>query len=961
MTALYTPAEQTLVAIWAELLGVERVGIHDNFFALGGDSIISIQMVSRAHQAGLQITPKLLFQHQTIAELAEVAGTEGTLQAEQGVVTGPLPLTPIQRWFFEAHPVDPHHFNQSMLLEVSPDVRPEWLARAVHGLLCHHDALRLRFTHDGAGWRQENAAPDAVVPLTVFDLSGLDPDARLEQLTAEAERIQSGLNLSSGPLMRAALFRYGPERTGRLLIVVHHLAVDGVSWRILLDDLETMYQQLRRGEAVALPAKTASFRDWSRWLAANGPDAVAAERAYWLQVCGGPCEALPIDGLEGAGDNTMASAARLSTTLAREQTTALLRDVPGVYHTQINDVLLTALLQSVCRWTGGRTVLVDLEGHGRERPAGATEDIAGAPAHDIDLTRTVGWFTSVFPVRLELDADGPGDALKSVKEQLRRIPQRGIGYGLLRYLGGAVDLAGPGGPAISFNYLGQFDATGPLRREAGAAGRAILGLASEAHGAERSPRHERDHLLEIDGWVQEGELRVQWTYSQDIHRPETVAALAADYVATLETLIAHCASPEAGGYTPSDFPHAGLDQRSLDRVLAGAAGAGVEDIYELSPMQAGMLFDTLYAPESSVYTTQTCLTFDRTLDPAAWRRAWQRVLERHPALRTGFCWDGQAKPLQVVRERPALPWATEDWRTGAPPHADLQAFLESDRRRPFDLSGAPLMRCVLIRVDEETSVFVWTSHHILVDGWSMPILLQELLACYEAEARSEALSLPRPRPYREYIAWLRRQDRSAAQAFWRRTLQGFTAVARLHPTGRRDPSESILADTDVVVTLPPSVRGDLERLARSGHLTPNAIVLGAWALLLRGYTGLDDVLFGATVSGRPAALAGVESIVGLFINTLPLRVQVRAEASVLSLLQAIQQQQAEQAEYAHMPLADIQQCSKVLQGGALFDSIVVFENYPFDSGVKTRLGQCVREIRSIEHSPVRAHADRDAR
>ena len=368
-------------------------------------------------------------------------------------------------------------------------------------------------------------------------------------------------------------------------------------------------------------------------------------------------------------------------------------------------------------------------------------------------------------------------------------------------------------------------------------------------------------------------------------------------------------------------------------------------------MQAGMLFATLYAPESSVYTTQVCLTFDTSLDPVAWRNAWQRVLERHPALRTGFCWDGLAAPVQVVHGHLELPWATEDWRTVNATDEYLRAFLESDRRQPFDLSRAPLMRCVLIRVDEDTSIFVWTCHHILVDGWSMPILLQEILTCYEAALQGDSVSLSRPRPYREYIAWLKRQDIAAAKAFWRRRLQGFTAATRLQAANTHEAPEAALADTDMVLTLPPSVLSNLAHVTRDLHVTPNAIVLGAWALLLRDYSGHDDVLFGTTVSGRPSALAGVEAMVGLFINTLPLRVQIPADATVSSLLQAIQQQQMEQTEYAYMSLADIQQFSAIPQGSELFDSIVIFENYPFDPAVKTRLGRSVMAIRSIEYVP----------
>ena len=554
-----TPVEKKLAEIWSQLLGIERIGVHDNFFALGGDSILSIQIVSRANQAGLQLTPTQLFQHQTIAELAAVAGVAPAIEAEQAMVNGPVPLTPIQHWFFEQAFDDPHHFNQVLLLAVAPGLDLALLDRAMQSLVAHHDALRLRFVEGSAGWEQFHAAPEGSAVVTRVDLSAValaEQPGGIERLAGE---LQASLDLQRGPLVRVAHFQLGAKQADRLLLVIHHLAVDGVSWRILLDDLRTAYEQLRQGLPIQLPPKTTSFKRWAERLAAYARSgALSSQVGYWLAVPGHPAEPLPVDGTWGP--NTAGSAHIVSTLLSAGDTRALLQEAPQAYNTQINDVLLTALVQAFAPWTQCRSLLIDLESHGRE-------DLFD----DVDLTRTVGWFTAMFPVELSLgEGLGPGDSIKSVKEQLRRIPQRGIGYGLLRYLQGDKDVAGQlesrPRPEISFNYLGQFglnwsDAGQPKPAEV-------------SSGPYRSPRGLRPHVLEVVGSVAGSQLRMDWVYSENIHRRETIEALAQSFIYQLRALIAHCQSPEAGGYTPFDFPKAKVSQKDLDRLVDLLGGAG---------------------------------------------------------------------------------------------------------------------------------------------------------------------------------------------------------------------------------------------------------------------------------------------------------------------------------------------------------------------------------------------------
>ena len=534
-----TPVEAVLAGIWAAVLKLERVGIYDNFFELGGDSILSIQIIARANQAGLRLTTRQLFQHQTVAELAAVAGTTPAVRAEQGVVVGAVPLTPIQQRFFEQGLPDPHHYNQALLLEVQLPLQPALLEQALQQLLRHHDALRLRFLRGATGWQQINGGPDDAIPLSLVNVSALAETEQGQAIEAATAQLQASLHLAHGPLLRAALFDLGPHKPSRLLIIVHHLAIDGISWRLLLEDLWTAYTQLSRGEAIHLPPKTTSFKQWAELLVEHAQsETLRRETAYWFSQPWDQSTRLPVDSPGGA--NTVASARTVRVLLSPAETQALLQEVPAAYHTQINDVLLTALAHTFAQWTGTRSLLIDLEGHGREGMVEA-----------VDLSRTVGWFTSHFPVLLELaDASCLGEALQLLKEQLRRIPNRGIGYGMLRYLSGDTAiverLQALPQPEVSFNYLGQFDQVLPASSP--------FTWAEEASSPVRSLQGHRMHLLAVNGCITAGRLQLDWTYSENLHRQATIERLAQGCMTALRVLIADGQSPEGKGLHACRLP-----------------------------------------------------------------------------------------------------------------------------------------------------------------------------------------------------------------------------------------------------------------------------------------------------------------------------------------------------------------------------------------------------------------------
>ncbi|WP_410668109.1 non-ribosomal peptide synthase/polyketide synthase [Amycolatopsis sp. cmx-4-68] len=848
-----TDRERVVTAIWAEVLGVERVGATDDFFELGGDSILSIQVVSRARRAGLDLSPGDLFTHRTPAALAAAAGTAGET-AERGPVSGPVPLTPIQRWFFASQTADPGHFHQ--FVHFGPDEVDLAAARkAVDALLEHHDALRMRFSHDDdGGWRQENGPVGAETPLVRLDVSERD-----------------------------------------VKLAVHHLVVDGVSWRVLVEDFERGYDQARRGEPIDLGPRTTSFQEWATRLAGHaGAGGFDDELAHWRGL---PAHTgLPVD---GEGDATNASMRSVTVRLPAAETEALLREVPAVYRTQVNDVLLTALGRVLRDWTG-RTPVVDLEGHGREELF-----------DDVDLSRTVGWFTTVFPVALDVPDDW-GTALKSVKEQLRAIPRRGLGYGALRHLTGtapAID------PQVSFNYLGQF---GSGRIE-----------------SDESPRSARAHLLDVVGRVEGGELELTWYYAEGVHRESTVDELATAMLTALRGIVAHCAEPGAGGRTPSDFPLVALDQAQVDE-LAGD-GRDVEDVYPLTPMQAGMVFHALSQREERVYFQQVAFVLEGAEDPLALARAWQRVVDRTPVLRTRIVWEGVPEPVQVVQRRVTVPVVHHDWRNHSPEEQEKawQDVAAADRAEGLDLTGSPLLRLVLARLSDTEVRVLWTFHHVLLDGWSVFGVLSDVFAAY---AGSE---LPQRPPFRDYVAWLARQDDAEAERHWRRELGDLVAPAR--PPFDRVPAQAHTSRSAQWLRVPVENSARLRDAARAAGLTMNTVLQGAWALLLSRLGGERDVCFGTTVSGRPVDLPGADDVTGIFINTLPVRVTA-AGAAVADWLAALQTRQVEARRFGHLPLTKLQAWSG--SSGSLFDSIVVFENYPVDSAGAH--GLRLRDVDAVE-------------
>ncbi|HEY9663562.1 MAG TPA: condensation domain-containing protein, partial [Allocoleopsis sp.] len=521
------------------------------------------------------------------------------------------------------------------------------------------------------------------------------------------------------------------------------------------EDLQTIYQQLSQGQKIQLPAKTTSFQQWAQRLQEYAQtEELQQQQAYWQQTQS-QLTALPLDFTTSA--NTAATTELLSVSLTIEETQILLQELPQCYHTQINDALLTALVHTFANWTGESTLWVDLEGHGRE-----------SLFSDIDISRTVGWFTSVFPVCLEI-GETVQATLKQVKANLRQIPQNGVGYGLLRYLAN-MPLELSIHPEVSFNYFGQLDST---------TNSSLFALASESDGVTRSELDLRTYLLEINSSIVSGKFQVDWSYSTARHSEETIARLAEEFLSVLRSLI-QSRTTATPCYTPSDFPLAKLNQTPLDQVMARSLAAQtqaqkIESIYPLSPIQQGLLFHWLYHPDSEAYFTQTWGTLVGALNVTAFRQAWQQVVDQYPILRTAFIWEQLDAPLQVVYRQVILPFEQQDWRhlSNSEQQQQWQTWLQRDRQRGCNPAQAPLMRMTLIQLADDRYQFIWSHHHLLLDGWSTPLLLRDVLLSYKAYCQQQMPRLPSSPNYSQYITWLEGRSLDRAECFWRHTLQGF--------------------------------------------------------------------------------------------------------------------------------------------------------------------------------------------
>ncbi|MFD2474612.1 amino acid adenylation domain-containing protein [Amycolatopsis silviterrae] len=836
-----TPEEKALADAFAAVLGLPSISVTDDFFGFGGDSILSLQVVSRARQAGLRITPRQVFEARTVAALAELAEPVTAAGPAEVPAVGVAAQTPMIAAMLERGGV-PRRFSQSAMVRTPRGLTEPELNRVLRAVLDRHGALRATLS-------TTLRIPPPGTTIAVRRVTG-EPDQEL--LHREATRAEAELDPAAGVMVRAVWFDPGAA-PGRLLLVIHHAVIDGVSWRILFDDLATA------AAGRELPAVPVSFRAWAASLAPR-IEQLRADLPYWREVLG---TTAPVTGT--AGDVREVREVRV--TLPREITDTLLSGVPKSFRAGIQDALLSTLATAVTRVRGTDSVLVETEGHGRDE--------------DLDLSRTVGWLTTVAPLRITAESD-PVRQLKQAKDTRLRLP---AGYALLRYLTGELK----GHPEVLFNYLGRFDGE-TSGEDWGPAG----GL-----GGDLDPAAPASHALEVNCSVTPAGLEASLAYLPGVLDAE---AIGAEWMTAAAELAERLTSGGVGGFSAADFP---LLDLTLDEVEEIGDAA---DVWPLSPLQEGMLFLASFDEDSlDVYVTQQMLDL-RDADPARLRTAAARLLERHPNLGAGFRYLSSGRAVQVVPRSVPLSWQELT-------DTDVSA---EERLRPFALAEPPLIRFTLFDTGDGHRLLI-TSHHIVLDGWSAPLLGQELLELYRTGEP------PKARPYRDYLEWLGRQDRETGRTAWREALSGLDGTSLLAPPGI---GRSQRLPDKLTVGLTEDQTNRLAAWAREHGVTLNTVVQSAWALLLGGLTGRRDVVFGATVSGRPADLPGADRMIGLFINTLPVRVRTHPAETLGALLARVQGEQAALLDHQYLSLAEIQ---RQAGSGELFDTLLIFQSYPVDA------------------------------
>lgn len=904
--------EEIIAAIWQDVLGIETVGVNDNFFSLGGDSIIAIQFISKAKKQGITLKVKDVFEFQTIDELATKVNHEIQIISEQGILEGNFGLLPIQSYFFEKGYTKDDQYNQSLLLTLPKNITRNQLNEAVAGVYQKHDILRARFelVNDEFVGTYETTIPE----ISEETITGTE--AIGEAVTKVCASYQETLNTTEGTVARFVLINTPEsEATNRVFIVAHHLVIDGVSWRIIADDLTANLQKVSKGETVSIGEKTTSFRQWQERLAtyANS-ETLNEEFAYWKSITE-KIETLPQD-TDFDGKTTYQGVDSYNVSFSQELTTSLLKESNQAFSTEINDLLLAALAMSFSTWTNNDNLVIGLEGHGREELF-----------DDVDITETVGWFTSLYPVLLENFQDDVEATIVQAKENLKAIPNKGIGYGALRYL--AADESKRESlhkdiEQVIFNYLGQAD-------QGSSETASLFNFTNEGKGEDIHPENEYGGKITINSVVTNGTLSLRWDYDTNRFTKESIETLAENYIKALETVVNFCKSQTETVATPADYGLNGLlPYQDLRAFKATMNAEEIEDIYQLSPMQEGMLFYSLLNKDSNAYINQISLDLTGEFNLENFKNAWKQIIQKHSILRTSFHLEGLNIPVQCVHKNAELPITVLDYTTKDNVEAAVTAFANEDASTAFEMDKAPLFRITLIKQAEDSIKLIYSTHHIISDGWSTPVIFGEYLENYQALAAGKTIATDEVDNYKEYITHITAKNNAEVVNYWKNQLSTLTSPSLLPFTDTTKNLNKTFGNTSMVLSKGKEYVMELEAFAKKNRLTVNTVIQGVWAYLLSQYTNNETVVFGTVISGRPTEIKDIEKRLGLYINTIPLCTSITQETNIVSWLTDIQSNYAvSREEYGHSSLVDIQKQNNVAR--ELFDSLLVFENYPLDA------------------------------
>ncbi|CAL2083789.1 amino acid adenylation domain-containing protein [Tenacibaculum sp. 190524A02b] len=902
-----TKKQLILSEVWKEVLGLNNVSIKSEFFSLGGDSIVVVQMISKLMIKGYQIKPKQVFQLKTIEKLAEVMVplTKKNLK-DQEQLKGNVSLSPIQEWFFNFNKEEVNYWNLPVLVSLKTKPSKEDLQTALDKLAMHHDMLRAKYEKNITGnWEQ--IISENVNPITIDFIDLTNEKNQENKLLKHAEEVQKTLNIEEGALCKAIVYEVNKNDI-KLFLCMHHLVVDGISWRILIEDLFLLLENPQ----VKLPPKTSSFKSWQETLNIYKNEQLKDQKDYWKSIQERIENQKLLPEIDFSKKDREGDAFEEIVSLTSEETSSLINEVNQVYKTAYNDILLTALSKAVHELTSIEDIIVTLEGHGRE-------DINDA----IDISRTVGWFTTAYPSSIVHNHEASlKEQILNIKDTLRSIPEKGLGYGLL-------DKKEEVKSQLCFNYLGRLDQS-----------EESFELAPKATGKFHAPRAVRPYPIELNCWVNDAIFTVKVTTPGYTTKYKSLGEL---FIKNLKIIINHCLTTNEFSYQTVDFDSVQLSEKELNLLPSG-----IKDVYPLTKNQEGMLYQHINYPKAKVYFTQVKQELKGNVNRNILQKAIEQVVNNYDNLRTQFIWESFRVPVQLVHNNVSVDLKYTNLTANNDKQKDLEEFFNNDLDNPFNLAQLTTPRFNLIELQEEQSLLVLSFHHIILDGWSLFLVLNAIIDTYHNLSNNNTYKLKTnfKSSFKDFI--LNHNNTSINETFWQKYLRGIEPIPELSPELREKGLMEKIQQESVTINTHKTTQ--LKKVAQLNGITLNTILQTAWTLTLAQFNGVKDVLYATTFSGRLPAIEDVDQVSGMLINSLPLRVNLHNQyETILELSKRIQNTVLELHDYQLVELNETYKAAKLDVSKRYFDSILVFENYANDSNTDHSLIQ-MGETTAYEHT-----------
>lgn len=881
----------SLIKIWHHIFKQKSISIYDNFFELGGDSIVAMQIQFAARQMGIELTVKDIFTYQTIEKLAlqidYLDDTRDTVERRNQII----PLSPIQSWFFDCNFLKKEQFSQYCIVEIKSNLESFEIENHIKKIITENDCFCLRYSENQTKWTQHYSTKNTeffeLLHIDIIDVISSEHNMLLRDI---AQDMQAKFDLNTGPLFLGAIVRTLSDNKSYLLLVAHHLIFDGVSWRIFLTALDTACSGY-----ISKFNENKGFVDWCLSLS-HIANKIEWQYEYYTDICS---KKISFKYDHEAGSNTEASTRYVEQCLTRKET-QILHQISQQYQIRLDELLIAVCVQVLSEWQNLEGVCIDIERHGRE-----------CIDSSVDPSSTMGWFTSLFPMYFIYRSEIPlKERLFNIREQFKSIKNNGIDFGVLKYLLRQSRLKSE--ITVSFNYWGQldsfFDDHSNFKFKE-------LNLISH-------PDNMRTHQLNIEALILQEQLKIRWIYSNNFYKQSTIESLCENTFTQLRLLISLMKNQEDHLYfAERDFPK---PTQAVTNFVEP-----IKDSYPLSPIQSGLLFHTVNTPGCEAYAVQLIWELTHNLNLSLLRKSMYFLLQRHPILRVYFEWKDQSQPIQYVQHIIELPWHEYDWTNSQSIQQEerFELFLKTDRQTNFSLSRPPLMRISVIKLMDNDYKVVLSMHHILLDGWSMSVLLGELNQIYFACLNSKPIALLQPPLFFDYIWRLQNQNTGLAKKKWKKYLKGFYTTTDL-PIKKHIVS-NLINYQEKNLSFNKQISTRIASFCQNYQITLSTLLQAAWALLLSRYSGQQDIIFGITVSVRPPEINNIDNMIGLAINTIPLRVKINEQQIIVNYLRKVQEIFIEISEYATSSLTDIHVWSQIEKGSHLFDTILVVENYPY--------------------------------